>query len=255
MRATIKAINVIAQQEMAHLPKAIMTPLEAHVWAFGKTDGSTTKYSADTISQVLGQHGEAHPDLVGAAVHAFNAIHSGYSLFGETPYTTADFANSLHLGTLRLYQPDGSFSEVMWNSFVSALPADQDYVSQSQLLTYLAQQTSALPEQTDTGRHASNFIEKHIQINAGSAAWKELFKILACDWIPTSDGADDAESVIATDLLKYFFVNSTLALQFAKANGIPVPKPSAAGTFSRLSSREGHLPTTPPNNDLSGLTS
>ena len=200
-----------------------MSALEKHVAAFGKTEAGKILYSRHTIADKLKNHGETSPGVVGTVINFFNRVHSGQCPFGHGTFSQAgqnDFAKSLHLGTLRLYRPDGSFNEDNWQAFAQ----DREMIGLSDLLNYLGGQTAALPEEQETGRNTDSwFSSRPLQETAGREAWKEVFKILACEW---QANGDDMEPLIQSDLLRLFFEDSPACLEVATKLGLPVAEPA-----------------------------
>ena len=197
--------------------------LEKHISAFGKLEAGKILYSRHTIADKLKNHGESNPGVVGTVINFFNAVHSGKCPFADvtfSPSETNDFASSLHLGTVRLYRPDGSFDEKNWNDFAK----DKEMIALSELLDYLSEKNTTLAEQHDTGRNTDSWLSSRtVQETAGREAWKEVFKILVCDW-QTAEGG--VEPLIQSDLLRLFFEDSPACLEVATKLSLPVAEPS-----------------------------
>jgi hypothetical protein len=201
-----------------------LSALEKHVYAFGSFDSKNNiNYSSTTIANELSHHGEPHYNIVGSAVSFFNATHSGKVPYGDITFSCPhqkEFGASLHLGTLRLYGEDGSFSQDNWDGFAK----DNDNISLHQLMDYLEDKTGMLPDEHDTGRNTDSwFSSRKVQTTAGREAWKEVFKILACDW---QEGKDKTlEPLVQTNLLELFFKDSLACLELAKQLKLPVAAP------------------------------
>lgn len=156
--------------------------LTKHVAAFGDLNekGETT-YSASTISNTLYQHGEPHSYAKALVISSFNQTHTSQCPFTQGFFSnkeTKDYGPTLHLGTNRFYNRRGEFVKERWLAFAG----ESKYISQAQLLEYLATQTQTLAKQSDTGRNTDSwFSSETVQHLAGSEAWKEVFAILYHD--------------------------------------------------------------------------
>ncbi len=205
---------------------ATLSALEKHVAAFGKTRGEhSVSYSASDIDTRLRQHGENHSTVVGRAIFSFNAVHSGSWPYGNVAFSCpkqTDYGASLHLGTLRFYKKDGSFNQNNWDEFAIGMES----ISESTLVAYLSGKNNVLPDEADTGRNANSFFaSRSLQQTAGSTAWHEAFKILACDWT-VDEKTNDLEPSVDAVLLELFFKDTLTCLELAKKLELPVAQPS-----------------------------
>lgn len=196
--------------------------LQKHVAAFGSIKEGAISFSPSAISAVLEKYAEQWPNLVGTFVNFFNATHMGQCPFGQSTFSTSgqtDFSSSLHLGTLRFYDKTGRFNEENWCEFVN----NQEFISLSYLQSFLNQKNGAYGEEVDTGRNTHSFFSlKSVHHAAGREAWKELFKIMACDWQKNANNSNELEPVINSDLLKLFFEDTLACLEVAKQAELPV---------------------------------
>jgi len=164
---------------MSELDKA---PLGRHVKPFTDKNGL---YSPTSISAELNKCDEPHPNVVGAAIAIFNATHAEGSLVcpfrKSATFSPDSYAKSLHLGTTRTWNADGTINEERWQQFVNYVQEDfgnEKIVKQSKLNEYLLKCLNEDAEEKNTGRNNNSyFSSKSMQATAANAGWDEVFKL------------------------------------------------------------------------------
>ncbi len=204
-----------------------LTSLQKHVYAFGEFDkNGKMVFSTTSIANRVRKQGEKSPLLVGLLVNFFNATNARKCPFGNSTFAAnskKDFGDFLHLGTFRLFNKDGSFSEEGFKEVFG----DQQSISQSELLAKLKIKNDFLPYENDTGRNANSFFSNStFQKFSIKQAWKEVFVLLCHDWQPTTKDASEYEPVVDLKLIKLFYENSLLAFELATVLELPRSKES-----------------------------
>ncbi len=203
----------------------LLSPLQKHVLAFARFDKGDIVHDTFTVAKGLCRFGDKHPYLTGFAVHSFNAglvmanplRPARFSRPGQT-----DFGHNLHLGTNRIYKPDGGFDEGAWQNFVG----EHRHISKSYLSRVLEKNNEKFEQESDTGRNTNNCCASKIgQELGGRAAWLKVFDRLATDWQKVSENSDELEPVIDAELLRLFFEDTLLCLDLQEETDLPMPKP------------------------------
>jgi len=219
MPSTLEITSAIEQHRNQRQEPTSLTPLQKHILIFGDLGADNTlRFSADSIAGRLEKHGESNPQLVGSAVFIFNSTVAGQcpcsgNIFSKNGDDS--FGSKLHLGTFRVYNPDGSVNPENLDYLLQHLADDEGYISESKLIKSLGEYTKKAPHDMSTGRHPGFFgktASTNFQLFAIEKAYSEVFKILACKW--TSD-TTVAESCIHADLLRLFFEDAPLCMQVA----------------------------------------
>ncbi len=188
----LKAYNDVIEQ-IEQETKQPVTALEKHILPFLDTE---KQFSPATVASILRAMHGSQPDLKGNVIAMFNATHasnnrmcpafSGYFKKDENNY-----ARFLHLGTTRIWNPDGTINEERmkaFKAFVTEGRADHIVTSQK-LKDYLAHCFAKDPEVTENGnrRNANGWffltnkkMRASFQANAAVAGWNEVFDRLAC---------------------------------------------------------------------------
>lgn len=177
------------------------------------------------------------PFITGTAISAFNAEHANESLcpvisgkFAPDPKT--GYAKFLHLGTTRVWNPDGTINEERWKKLVAYVTEGQaqdaeQYATLSRLKSYLAICAKEDPQEPDTGRKANSFFSsKDLQCLAAVKAWEKTYERLACGWKPKADNPKELEPYLTLPVLREFFENSKQVFQKSKTGELPIVKPA-----------------------------
>lgn len=213
-----------------------LTPLRIHIRVVNdpNTYCSTVSAIAQQLSSMNNSKFVAY--LKGLAIHTFNAVHRGGSLcpfLKDTP-----LAASLHLGTTRVWNEDGSVNEIRLQQFISSAsetyPAESSgIIRRSSLLAYLKKCAKNDPEDRKTGRHAERFGSRFTQELAATAAWDEVFNNLTCGQIAKKDKPNEKEPYISVEVIKEFFYDSGAAYLRAKLGLLPYAKQQLAASEQR----------------------
>lgn len=208
------------------------TPLQQHVVRFSNP---FWRYNATTVSDGLQTvHGNM-PWLKGTIIAGFNATHSGQGVCPKMNghFVQGDdgtFGHHLHLGTTRIWRPDGSIDESRWTAFVTYVTMDQQareekVVFKSVLKNYLNYCLQVDQPEANTGRHAEGWgSSESVQVTAATAAWDEVYERLTCGWEKNDKEAWDPYITLA--LVRQFFEDSEKAFEAAERQELPVVKPN-----------------------------
>jgi hypothetical protein len=168
--------------------------------------------------------GDPHPTLKGTLIDQFNAKHRG----NRCPFSENDsLADSLHLGTTRVWNADGTVNEDAWRKLLDVASEDnQSIVRADKLFAYLEQSAEHDPEQPGTGRQSFDpLISKRIQVKAASLAWGTTIERLTCGY-KFDAGANQFVPYISVKVMREFFDDSPIAYLRAESGLLPVPKPN-----------------------------
>lgn len=194
-------------------PNAHLSALEKHVLAFSEMrDDEKIKYSGNSIGTQLGELGSSKARLKGTLIHKFNAINSGRCSLTSTEFNHGDdgtFGYTLHLGTARIWNADGSINE---DNLVDLIDSTYEFnaevndfiITESSLFEYIAQRQNTDPEEPKNGRYSSyKPFSKKVQHGAANGAWGEVFESL-------KSGEIDGEAYITSSRLEKFFRDTNL---------------------------------------------
>lgn len=242
MKITNEMLNYAEAEVLKSIPQTTYKKLSAlnrHVLAFAallKTSKTTEDeqykivYSGKTIAETLKKLKEPNPALVGNTINMFNSTHSNHCPFGYTIFSQNNAEPNpsvLHLGTLRIYNPDGTINPIALDE-LNALAKEKSetedvtFVRQSDALNLLNTHAKNDPDDPLSGRNARNCMSSsYIQKQAAIEAWKEIFKLFACGYIPRKDNPTQNEPCVDVAFLKLFFENSIQAIHVAIAQNLP----------------------------------
>ncbi len=192
-------------------------------------------FTPGTVSNGLEEIHSSQSWIKGEVISTFNATHSSSNIVCPVtgasflPDEDTGFAKFLHLGTARIYKPDGSIDEERWDQFVNYISAGQTdtpiKVKYSRHMAYLLDCYNYDPQESNTGRNTNcMFSSKYIQGTAATQAWNEIYDRLTCGWEKMED-SDNLEPYITLDLIRLFYEDTRKALQKAKDGELPVKKP------------------------------
>ena len=166
----------------------------------------------------------------GAAIAAFNSVHSGHCPFNATklPSEGTDWSTFLHLGTTRIWNASGEIDEARWLQFVTTVTTQQGeerIVTRSALQRYLQACDASDPQEQNTARHASNSLFATVQSTAASQAWDEAYNRLTCGWVK-DEKTQEYDSYMSLEIIRLFFENPAEAFKKAERQELPVAKPA-----------------------------
>jgi hypothetical protein len=214
----------------------MLDALAKHVQRFAD---SNWDYSPTTVSSGLEKIHAHQSGLKGCFIAGFNATHSSSNIVCPVtgarflPDAKTGYAKTLHLGTTRVWNVDGSINEERWQKFVLFVtegqgPEADKIVVFSKLNAYLAFCYENDLQEQSTGRNTNAlFSSKSVQGTAATKAWEEVFDRLAEGWLPVAGKTNVWEPYITLTLVREFFEDSKAAFQRAENKLLPVPKPTA----------------------------
>jgi hypothetical protein len=172
------------------------------------------------------------PDFKGWAIHLFNAGHRGntcpfFKKLAQGGLETASLSSSLHLGTTRCWNANGSVNEDCWKRLVSAtaeMVKGTAIITKTKFFAALKKWADEDPEDKTTGRQVSPLMpfSKEVQHDAGVKAWEEIFDRLTCGY------KDNTEPYITVEVMREFFDDSPVAYLRAECGLLPASKPQIA---------------------------
>lgn len=196
-----------------------LSALEKHVLAFSeKREDAKIIYSDNSIGTELTELGSPNAMTKGRVIHKFNAANSGKCPFSRTEFNSgADgtFGYTLHLGSARVWDPDGSINE---DKFAALIEATKEFnfelnefiVKRNKVMEYLEYRRDIDPEVPETGRYASKIpFSREIQYKAATGAWGEVFESI-------KSGVDNDEPYVTVTRLELFFRDTPAVLREIK---------------------------------------
>lgn len=161
-----------------------MTALQLHVLPFAEKElpNGDLVYTGSSIANRLAKAGSMGSTAKGPIISMFNATHSG----ARCPFSRGvlpnnqSIAQSLHLGTTRIWDENGHVNEKRFNAFVRACVSEHpEYgliFTPKNIKAYLLDCSRKDPIQENTGRNTlSTFSSRFVQEMAADKAWDELF--------------------------------------------------------------------------------
>lgn len=203
-----------------------LSALELHVFAFGKMAGGKVGFDSNTVYRGLSGFNFKHQRLVSLGISAGSKAHAGQSIFSTG---VLDIPKSLHLGTGRFFKDDGAFDEVRWNDFLAKVESQDGYVSHSTWRRVIAEFTKTDPEERHTNRNIRAFPRSaKLQAKTGTAEGNAMFNVITTHVIVNQGVAEQYTDI---RLLRLFFENTGVALEIAKAYGLPATLESSCSSI------------------------
>lgn len=218
-----------------------LSALEKHVLPFLTKD---KVFNKSTIAAALKLMHGSKPDAKGMAIAMFNANHGSGS---KCPVMSSHFikdehgyARFMHLGTTRIWNPDGSINEARMKGFKEAMRLlnhsqgrdDCDFVTKSNLKRYLQICLTFDPKDdpsiSNRRKSCGLFGTSAMQALAATAAWDEVFELLKCGEV--TDKRGNTEPYVTWEVAEEFFRDSPKAFLRAECGLLPVPKSSPSLT-------------------------
>ena len=156
--------------------------------------------------------------MKGHIIHKFNAAHSGKCPFTKTEFnraTDGTFGYTLHLGTARVWDPDGSINEENLTTLVEStkefnVDVNDFIIKKNKLMEYLEYRRTIDPEVPGTGRYESKVpFSRDIQYKAATGAWGEVFESI-------KSGVHADEPYVTVARLELFLRDTPALLQEIK---------------------------------------
>lgn len=189
-------------------------PMHYHVSFFADKE---MKYNGKTVAEGLSKLNAKDPGITGELIAIFNSSHvcpfSRSGIF--KPDEKNGYADTLHLGTTRIWKTNGKIDEERWNQFANYVSQGQDKqikVPLSLMFKYLDVCIEKDGEEPTTGRNTNGLIHSQwLQHKAAKAGWEKIYELMAID-------PDIKDPVMTLDKHRAFFENTELALKNAYEN-------------------------------------
>lgn len=213
-----------------------LSSLEKHVFYF--LDVNKTFSGATVAAGLAKMHGSA-TTMKGALISFFNSNHAGTAKFCPAMNAITkkmDFSRTLHLGTTRVWNEDGSVNEENWNSLKKYIQANQpkdeeNIVRKSTLFAYLKVCTASFKlkdkeQKVITNNRKPNgfFDGEGTQGTAADQAWNEVFRLLSAG--TTSKGV--SEPYMTIEDFRMFFQDSPVVYLKRECGLLPLRMPIAS---------------------------
>lgn len=213
--------------------------LERHVFLFLDKEKS---FSPSTVTAELDKMHGSSAWLKGRMIATFNATHGSDNVMLPScmakfvPDGKNKYARFLHLGTMRVWEKDGTVNQERLEKATKAVAVDhkeckEKIVSLHKLKEYLGECYKQDKQEKDTGRNTSAFFSSATaQAFAATAAWDEVFDRLACGWVKHGN---DLEPYLTESVFRDFFIDSPVAFLKAECGLLPAAKPADLSCHSR----------------------